>query len=330
MEEDRAKVAAITLRVAAVQMVSVNRDPEGNRNRATEFVQAAVKQGAKLVVFPELMPNGYVYAPELWDTAEPRGGPTYRWMQETSSRFGIWLGAGILEAERDDFYNTYVITNPDGEVAGSVRKQTPAVGEGFFVKGDKGPHVVRTNLGKIGVGICFENQLSDTLLLLHSHDVDLLLMPHSAPVFKLDLLFSDRAADRFIKNLRGLAESYAKTLGIPVILANKSGPWHSPLPLMPLSYQRSSFPGLSTIADSDHTIKAQLEADQGVIVSDITMDPRRKVQQRPSCSGKWTTEVPLVFKLLRLYESIGAASYRFSGRRKRRAREITSEIRAGK
>jgi len=313
-----------TLRVAAVQMVSENDDVEGNLARATVFVEEAVSRGAKLVALPEFMPNGYVYTSELWNTAEGPDGTTLRWMKETSSRLGIWLGTSFLEAEGEDFLNSFVITNPDGGEDGRVRKQTPAFAEAFFTKGASSPHVIPTELGKIGVGICYENQLAYTPQLMYSQGVDLMLMPHSAPSPMPNPLFPARAVQKYDRDLEGLANFYASMLGIPAVLINKCGEWRSPLPLLPFLAQKSSFPGLTAIADSDGSMKAQLQKEEGVIVEDVTLDPARKTGTPPTGHGRWSHKVPWQMNQFRLFEFIGGLSYRHSSERKRRAREISS------
>ena len=70
------------------------------------------------------------------------------------------MGTSFLEAEREHFFNTFVLIKPDGQEAGRVRKQSSALFEFFFVKGHGGPHVLDTEFGKVGVGICYENQLN--------------------------------------------------------------------------------------------------------------------------------------------------------------------------
>jgi N-carbamoylputrescine amidase len=316
---------ARTLRAAAVQMVSANGDVEGNLEHATAFVEEAVGRRAKLVVLPEFMPNGYIYDKnDMWDTAEGPSGPTLRWLKETSSRLGIWLGAGFLEAEGEDFFLSFVITAPDGSISGRVRKQTPAFAEAFFIKGETSPHVIDTELGKIGVGICYENHLAYMPHLMFSQHVDLMLMVHSSPTPMPNPLYPARAVEKYDRDLKELAGFYARMLGVPVVSSNKCGEWRSPLPLLPFLAQESNFTGFSTIADSDGSVKAQLQKEEGAIVEDVTLDPARKTGTPPECSGHWSHEVPWQMNQFRLFEFMGGLSYRFSGKRKRRAREISS------
>ena len=116
-----------TLRVAAVQMESQNGRVEANLERATRFVDQAAEQGGKLIILPEFMPTGYVYTKDIWEGAETKEGPTVGWLRENAKRLGVWLGTSFLEAEGEDFFNTFVLMKPDGQEAGRVRKQTSAL-----------------------------------------------------------------------------------------------------------------------------------------------------------------------------------------------------------
>src|SRR5262249_48789994 len=149
--------AARSLRIAVVQMQSADHDIDGNLKRATAFAEEAAAERARLVLFPEMMPTGsYLYF-DSWDSAEPSKGKTVAWLKSTSKRLGIWLGPSFLEADGSDFYDTFVLTSPQGDEAGRVRKQVPAGPEAYFFRGEAGSHVIDTAIGKIGVGICAEN-----------------------------------------------------------------------------------------------------------------------------------------------------------------------------
>jgi len=311
-----------TLRVAAVQMESKDGDIEGNLRRATAFIDEAAGQGARLILLPEFMPTGYLWTDDIWDGGEPSDGPTVSWLKGSSKRLNAWIGTSFLEAVGEDFFNTFVLTGPDGTEAGRVRKQVPAVGEAFFFKGDSGPHVIRTEVGLVGVGICYENALSFFPELMCSQSPDLILMPHSAPSATPSLLVLERAIRKSDENLRGLAAYYAGALGVPVVFSNKSGKWKTKF--LPGLAQDSTFPGCSAIADCDGALKAQLGPEEGVIVEEIHLDPARKVRTPPSCRGRWTMKEPRYKYLFILIEAAGRTRYRLSRERRRRARQISS------
>ncbi len=320
MEEE-----ARALAVAAIQMASENGAVEKNLARATALVEEAAARGARLVVLPEFMPTGYIYSKEIWDAAEPREGATMRWLRETSRRLGIWLGTSYLEAEGEDFYNSFVLTDPRGGEAGRVRKQTPAFAEAYFTRGKAGPHVIETDMGRVGVGICYENLLSYTPRLICSQSADILLMPHSAPSPMPNPLFHRRAVRAYNENLSNLAPHYARTLGIPVVFVNKCGPWTSPVPGLPFLTQKSSFPGFTCIVDGGGTVKAQLGDGEGVIVEEVLLDPARKTGAVPDRRGRWALKVPLAMNQFRLIEAAGKAYYLLSRERRRRARQVSGQ-----
>jgi N-carbamoylputrescine amidase len=313
-----------TLRVAAVQTISENGQIALNLAHALPFVEEAAGRGARLILLPEFLPTGYIYTTAIWDAAEPREGPTVQWLKEHAGRLEVTLGTSFLEADGDDFFNTFVLVTPDGTEAGRVRKQTPAASEAFFTKGDSGPHVIETPTGRIGVAICYENQLAYTPRLMHAHSADLMLMPHSAPTPSLGPLSPSRQIDLYEAKLGGLVAFYANHLGIPTVMANKCGPWQTPLPGMPFLPQRSYFPGLSAIADSDGTVKAQLGDAEGIIVEDIVLDPARKAAQPPRTRGRWFGDIPWMTRFFVIIEVLGSIWYRSSSERKRRARAVAS------
>ncbi|MDI6830046.1 MAG: carbon-nitrogen hydrolase family protein [Actinomycetota bacterium] len=313
-----------SLTVAAVQMASRNGDIAGNLARATPLVETAAARGASLVLLPEFMPTGYIFSREIWDAAEPGEGATVRWLRDTSRRLGIWLGTSYLEAEGEHFYNSFVLTDPRGEEAGRVRKRTPACAEAYFTRGQDGPHCMDTALGRIGVGICYENQLAYLPRMMCAQDPDILLMPHSAPSPMPNPFFPAGAVAGFNRLLEEMAPFYAAMLGVPAVFANKCGPWVSPMPGLPFLTQTSSFPGLSAIADGDGTVKARLGDEEGVIVAEVTLDPARKTGTCAAGHGRWAMRVPRATNLWRVIELAGGIYYRLSPGRRRRARAVSS------
>lgn len=257
-----------TLRVGAIQMICVPKMVEQNLNHAEALIRQAAQKGAELVLLPELMPGGYILTEEIWETAETINGRVVRWLLNTSERFGLYIGLSFLEAEGEEFYNAFVLSGPQGKLLGRVRKNPPASVESYFYKAGSGSHVIETELGRIGVSICYENLLYDQLSLLHRENVDLLLSPFAAgrprPFVPGDI-------QRFDRMLVGSRAILSRTLGVPVIMANQTGPLETELPGR-LPYLKSSFAGLSCIVDADATVKEELADDEGVIVADVCIE----------------------------------------------------------
>ena len=99
------KSGAGSLRIAIVQMKSLDHDIDANLRQATTYAEEAAGRGAQFVLYPEFMPTGYYLSSDTWDSAEPSNGKTVQWLKSTSKRLQVWLGAGFFEAdgERSSF-----------------------------------------------------------------------------------------------------------------------------------------------------------------------------------------------------------------------------------
>lgn len=308
------------IRVAAVQINCEPGKVEQNLAHAELMVESAVKQGAELVLLPELMPSGYMATEEIWDSAETINGTSMKWLLGTAKRLGIYLGFSFLEAEGEDFYNSFVLSSPEGKLLGRVRKNPPASIEAYFYKAGSDSHVIETALGRIGVGICYENLLYDQMCFLHKENVDLVLSPAAAGRPKP---FIPGDVKRFEKMLINGRAVFARTLGVPVIMANRVGPLETELPGN-LPYLKSSFPGLSSIADSDGTVKGELGDEEGIIVADVSLRQNSKHESEPKQYGKmWGIPVPWYAFIWPLTQKWGEKSYATNPRRKERALSVS-------
>jgi N-carbamoylputrescine amidase len=311
-----------TVRVAAIQIASVDGQIEHNLARAAPWVEEAKRQGAQLVLLPEFMPTGYALTPRLWNAAETSSGPTVTWLQEQARRHAIWIGTSFLEAVEDRFHNTFVLMNPDGAEAIRVRKTKAAALEAYFFEGCPGRHVVNTPLGRIGVSICYENSLATTIRQLWLEDADLVLMPHSAPSPTLANGLTQADVDVTNDNVRNVSRDVALQLGVPTVMANKVGPWRTRVP-RPFLREDSSFPGLSAIVACDGEVLARMRDEEGVIVADVALRPERKAKSQPRTCGRWARPVPPYFARFAVPETLGGIAYRLSRRRRRKAREVS-------
>src|SRR5262249_28281410 len=105
--ERTTKSVARTLRIAVVQMKSLDHDIDGNLKQATTYADKAAAAGAQFVLFPEFMATGSYLSFDTWDSAEPSQGKSAQWLNSTSRRLHIWLGARLFDPSGEDFYDTF-------------------------------------------------------------------------------------------------------------------------------------------------------------------------------------------------------------------------------
>jgi N-carbamoylputrescine amidase len=308
-----------TIRIAGFQVRSLTNDPVNNLRNAEKYVLKAVQQGAKLVLGPELLTPGYIFHSSLWKSAEPPNGPTYQWLRRLSLQHSIYLGAGYLETDGKDFYDTFVLMNPDGSEAGRVRKAYAPNWESFYYKEHKSSHVIQTPLGKLGVGICFENYFSSFITSHHNDKIDLMLMPCCAAS-------NDPPIGLFFWNLRirEIGPHYARTLRVPTIMVNKIGAFMTPIPLLPFANISMRFDGSSNICDGHGTILAQLDHEEDIVIADVALKSGQQRAERVVAHGSFAMPTSIVHRLvyapLNILRAFGRMLYRVSLRRRVAAR----------
>jgi len=316
------EITTKTIRVAAVQMDCIPTEVDNNLKHAEELILEAVQQGANLVLLPELMPSGYMATEAIWDYAETMDGKSVQWLKDTAKTHAIYLGFSFLEADGEDFFNAFVLANPAGELDGRVRKTPPASIEANFYKAGNEPHVIETEIGRIGVGICYENLLYERICELTELDVDLVLSPAAAGRAKPFISGDVRRFEEMLIRGRNL---YSDVLEVSCVVANRIGPLETELPGM-LPYLKSSFPGLSSIIDANGTVLAELGEEDAVIVSEIKMSQSQKKRVTPKRYGKlWAIPVPWYAFLWPLTQKMGEKEYKRNPRRPLKALAISSK-----
>jgi N-carbamoylputrescine amidase len=315
-----------TLNVSVAQITCIDGAVEQNLLHAYELAHEASKRGAELVLFPEFMPQGYRLTNEIWDAAEPFDGPTTNWLCATARELNIYVGTSFLEAKNGHFVNTFAMADPSGKIAGVVRKRYSSMWEAYFFKGVAGDHIIETEFGKAGVGICFDNHTYKVASLISKANPDIILMPHSycTPTVPNKLTTSDD-----IERLKSLpvkvARLYNEYTGAPVLMCNKSGNWDSPVPNKILGSPKDfTFSGKSSIIDADGTFLAKLDDNEAIGYGLVHLDPNLKNCCNIPKYSRYIYPGPVGREIIRLMEFQGYMNYIFSRKRKRKARSIAN------
>lgn len=171
-------------RVAVVQIEPSYMDPEGGLRRIEAFTADAARQGAEIVVFPELLVPGYPryvgdpfphddagdaawadnvrYHRAYVEHAQVVGGPYTRALGAVAERHGVSLVVGIAERHphiRSTLWNTGLVFAPDGQLLGRHRKLVAVMHERLIFNrgGVEDIRTFQTPEANLGVCICFEN-----------------------------------------------------------------------------------------------------------------------------------------------------------------------------
>jgi predicted amidohydrolase len=142
-----------------------------NIDKAVAWTRRCVREtGAELVVLPESCTTGFVPglpAEGLWEVVSQVPGPVTEPFQETARELGVHLCLGTYERGPDPsaVYNAAVLIGPDGSVLGVYRKTHPFRVEdsrhGGWATAGSEVCVVPTDLGRIGMAICFDGDFPE-------------------------------------------------------------------------------------------------------------------------------------------------------------------------
>jgi len=132
----------------------------GRKKENFDKVRAAVKDTSlDLLVLPEFFATGYQFVSkdEVAELAEPvPEGETTEFLTLLSKDKNVYIVAGLPEKDGETFYNSAVLTGPEGFI-GLYRKTHLFFEETlFFTPGDTGFRVWDTKIGRIGIMVCFD------------------------------------------------------------------------------------------------------------------------------------------------------------------------------
>ncbi|NHJ41342.1 MAG: carbon-nitrogen hydrolase family protein [Asgard group archaeon] len=314
---------SINLTIAVIQIELELGNIKRNFDHTLPLIEQAIKKGAQLIVLPELFSSGYFINKEIWDFAENTKGPTARYLENISKKYSIYIGAGFVETDGKNIYDSFMMTNPNGKIIGIVRKNKA---EAYVFKRKKANHIIQTPFGKIGVGICADSQFFNFLKQMHNESVDILLMPHAAPLPKqISKLIKEKDYYQMHQKLKELPIFYSKALGIPTIFVNPI----SILKKVPgiigklIKHDLFIIKGYSRIIDSDGKIKGELQENEGILVNTVILQPERKKYIKPKNYHGWITPGSFLFRkiIMPLDILFGKIFYRLNCRRKNLARK---------
>lgn len=172
-------------KLAVVQMKVTDKKGE-NIKKAKGMIREATRNGANIVVLPEIFNSPYsnscfpVYAEEF-------PGETSLEMMELAKECSIILVAGsIPEKEGSNIFNTSYVYDESGKLLGRHRKvhlfDINIKGGQYFKESEvltagEDFTLVDTSLGKIGIGICYDIRFPEYFRILSEMGAELIVLP---------------------------------------------------------------------------------------------------------------------------------------------------------
>ncbi len=210
--------------VAVVQM-QMALDPAENLDRAEALVREAAKNGADIILLPELFERPYFCQERRYDSLEyalpVSENPAVLRMQTVAQELGVVIPVSFYERDGNVLYNSVAMIDADGSLLGVYRKthipDDHYYQEKFyFSPGDSGFRVFQTRFGAVGVGICWDQWFPEAARAMALLGADILLYPTAIgtePILGVDSM----------PHWRRVMQGHAAANILPVAAANRIG-----------------------------------------------------------------------------------------------------------
>jgi nitrilase len=166
------------LKVAVAQVGSVLFDTASTLLRVEKLCEEAASAGARLVVFPEALlggyPNGLDFGTVVGSRTEAGREMFARYFKgavdcpgfetemlaEWAQRLALHIVIGVVERDGGTLYCTSLLFSPEGLVAKHRKLMPTAMERLIWGMGDGSTmQVVETEIGRVGMAICWENYM---------------------------------------------------------------------------------------------------------------------------------------------------------------------------
>lgn len=238
-----------------------------NLAKAEEMVRKAAKKGANLILLPELFKSPYFCQKEKYEyfdlAEEAETSLTISLFQKLAAELRVVLPISFFEKAGNVYFNSLVMIDADGKNLGLYRKSHIPTGECYeekfyFAPGDTGFKVFKTQYGKIGVGICWDQWFPEVARSLTLKGAQLIVYPTAIgtePVLPKD------SKDHWQNTMCGHAAANI----IPVLASNRVG-------LEIDDNSQMTFFGSSFIANEDGNIVIELSrSEENVATADFDL-----------------------------------------------------------
>lgn len=185
------------VKVCCTQM-SMSWNIEKNIEQADALIAQAKKQGANIILLPELFKAPYFCQTEdynhfaLAETVED--STLIKHYQEIAKKYDVVLPISFFEKAGNCYFNSLVVIDADGKVIDLYRKSHIPTGQCYeekfyFTPGDTGFKTFKTKYGVIGVGICWDQWFPEAARIMALQGAEMLFYPTaigSEPVLPKD------------------------------------------------------------------------------------------------------------------------------------------------
>ncbi len=162
------------MKIGLVQYNPVWENKEENKRKILNLVSSNLVD-VSLMVFPEMTLTGFTMKSS--EFAEDLDGDSFDFFSELSKNKNVHCFAGIVEKEKENYFNTLIHINNEGELVSKYNKIHPFSYGNEDKNYSKGKNIQITQIGdfKIGLSICYDLRFPELYRLYAKERADALV-----------------------------------------------------------------------------------------------------------------------------------------------------------
>ncbi len=178
------------MRIALIQQTA-SEDIEENICRGEQALRQAARSGAQLVAYPELSFTRFF--PQKPSTSKPAHlaeeipGPLTERFSTLARELRVVVVLNLFERRGSDYFDSSPVLDADGSLLGTTRMmhiiEAPCFHEqDYYTPGDLGAPVYDTQVGRIGVAICYDRHYPEYMRAMGIKRAELVIVPQAGAV----------------------------------------------------------------------------------------------------------------------------------------------------
>jgi predicted amidohydrolase len=198
------------IKIVLAQISSKRGNKQANIQKYEELALKAKSQNADLIIFPEMSLTGYVVKDQIYELSEQISGPSIEKVEAIAKKTGLHIIFGMPELSQKTkatIYNTAVLISPKGYIGKYHKMYLPTHSvfeEKRYFRPGYQPAVFDTDIGKIGLTICYDVFFPETFRLTRLNGAQLIVCISASPAMRKNY-FEILTAARAIENTAYLA-----------------------------------------------------------------------------------------------------------------------------
>jgi N-carbamoylputrescine amidase len=164
------------MQLVAIQYKPPKGKPQIARQELSALIQESGEKGSGIIVCPEMAITGYVWdsKEEVLPFCEQADGETFQLLAPLAKKYRSWIVCGIAEKEGDRLYNSAIVINSSGELAGCYRKILLFEQDETWATAGTERMLFNTEFGTMAPAICMDLNDNDLIYWLWKARPDIL------------------------------------------------------------------------------------------------------------------------------------------------------------